>query len=102
MIKKGLETLLDCPVCGAKYDKGRARIVSGKEDALLVHTNCQKCNTNSLAMLSKNNMLGDGMVTMGMMTDLYYDEALMMLGKEPVSAEEVLQVFEKFSSLEWE
>lgn len=96
MMKKELETLLDCPVCKTRYEKGRTRIVSGKQNAILVHTNCQKCNTNSLAMLSRGGLVGEGMVTMGMITDLYYDEALQLLDQDPVSSDEVLEAYENF------
>lgn len=96
MMKKELETLLECPVCGTRYDKGRTKIVSGERNAILVHTNCQKCNTNSLAVLSKSGLVAEGMVTMGMITDLYYDEISQMLDGNPISADEVLEVYEKF------
>lgn len=96
-MRKEQETLLECPVCGVRYEKGRTKVVSGEQNAILVHTNCQKCNTNSLAMFSRDGFVNDGMVTMGMLTDLYYDEALSMLGQIPISPDEVLEVYEKFS-----
>lgn len=90
-MRKELELLLDCPVCDAKYGPSSVQIVSGSGSSILVHIRCENCQTNSLAVLSKNQT-GTTAVTMGMLTDLDYEEAAEMLEANPISADEVLDV----------
>jgi predicted nucleic-acid-binding Zn-ribbon protein len=95
-MKKDIEMLTDCPVCGKNYGRKEAKIIDVRKNTLLVHTNCSQCKSNFLALISKN-IAGGTMITMGMLTDLNFEEANWMLDQNPVSADEVLDLHEEFN-----
>lgn len=90
-MRKELEVLLDCPVCNFKYEPDSVKVVDGRQNVLLVHVTCGNCKTSSLALVSKNTS-GMTAVTMGMLTDLDYEEAGWMLEQAPITADEVLDI----------
>lgn len=87
-----VETLLYCPVCGQQYLRGSAKTIKNNKKAFLVHVRCHKCMSATLAMIAKNNK-GGGVVTMGMLTDLSSDEATEMVKMQPISIDEVLDIY---------
>lgn len=91
---KEIDVLINCPVCGRKYREENARVVQMKRSAMLVHTSCGFCSSASLAVVARGQE-AEGMVTMGMLTDLDYGEACQFLRNQPVSADEVLELYEK-------
>lgn len=90
-----LELLLNCPVCGKKYGYKSARIVEGTKGALLVHVGCDYCSSKSLAVISnpESNSF-ENPVSVGIMTDLDYEEACKLLKDRPITADEVLDVYQ--------
>ena len=90
-MKRELDILLDCPVCSAKYESNNVKVVSARPNALLVHVNCCSCKSSSLALVNKNAS-GMTAVSMGILTDLDYEEATWMLQLAPITADEVLDV----------
>ncbi|MFO7807232.1 MAG: hypothetical protein R6V40_02290 [Candidatus Moraniibacteriota bacterium] len=91
---KELDALINCPVCGNKYQEKNARVVQAKRSAVLVHASCEHCLSSFLAVVS-NKPEVEGMVTMGMLTDLNYNEAYYFLRAHPVTADEVLDLYEE-------
>lgn len=93
-----LELLLNCPVCGKKYGHKSARIVEGKKGALLVHVGCGHCLSKSLAIISNPDSSGaENPISMGIMTDLNYEEACRLLRGNPISADEVLDIYQSLN-----
>lgn len=91
-----LNTLLFCPVCNQKYAKNASRTVATKGSSVIMHMTCSSCKSTSLAMVS-NNKGAEGVVTMGMLTDLSYDETLDRIKNGPITADEVLEIREKIN-----
>jgi hypothetical protein len=91
---KELDMLVNCPVCGNKYQEKNARVIQAKQSALLVHAECDHCLSNFLAVVSKGYE-NESVVTMGMLTDLNYEEARYFLRNSPVTADEVLDLYEE-------
>jgi hypothetical protein len=91
-----LEISFSCPICGKKYDKHSVHVVSEKDDGVLIHICCGFCEVSSLAVLPKKGSpdgMSEGIATVGTLTDLNYDEACELLQEEPISADEVLDVY---------
>lgn len=89
-----LELLLNCPVCGKKYGHQSVRIVHGNHGAFLIHIGCQYCGSASLAVISRSK--GENMIAVGMLTDLNYEEACVLLEQKPVSSDEILDLYQNF------
>lgn len=90
-----VETLLYCPVCGEQYLRGSAKTVTTNSKALLIHIRCHYCMSATLAMVTKNDR-GGSVVTMGMLTDLSYQEAAEIAHKQPITVDEVLDIYKSF------
>jgi len=91
-----LEILFSCPICGKKYNKHSVHVVSEKDDGVLIHIRCSFCEVASLAVLPKKGNhegMPERTATVGTLTDLNYDEACDLLQKEPISINEVLDVY---------
>lgn len=93
MINKS-NTLLFCPVCNKKHVDDNIRTVASKGQIVVVHITCTFCNSLSLAMFSMQNHQ-ESYVTMGMLTDLKYEEVLDMVKDGPMTADDVLEINEK-------
>ncbi len=85
--------LMNCSICGKKYGKQSIKVVQNKKDAMLVHVNCDFCQSASLAVIKKSLQNNDNMVTLGILTDLDYEEACNVLRREPISLNEVLDLY---------
>ena len=86
--------LMKCSICGKKYGEKSIKIVQSKKDAILVHVNCNFCQSSSLAVINKGMQNNDSIVTLGILTDLDYEEACSVLKREPISSDEVLDLYE--------
>ncbi len=91
-----LNTLLFCPVCNRRYAKNASRTVATKGSSVIMHMTCSSCKSASLTMVSGGKG-SEGVVTMGMLTDLSYDETLERIKDGPISADEVLELREKIN-----
>jgi hypothetical protein len=86
--------LMKCSICGRKYGKQSIKVVQNKKDAMLVHVNCDFCRSASLAVINKGLQDNDNIVTLGILTDLDYEEACSVLKRDPISFDEVLDLHE--------
>ncbi len=86
--------LMKCSICGKKYGKKSINIVQNKKDSMLVHVNCDFCRSSSLAVINKGIQNNDSIVTLGILTDLDYEEACNVLRKDPISFDDVLDIYE--------
>lgn len=91
-MKHEVETLSHCPVCGEQYLRGSAKTVMTNSKALLIHIQCHYCISATLAMVTKNDK-GRNVVMIGMLTDLSYQESAEMMHKQPITADEVLDIY---------
>jgi hypothetical protein len=79
-----------CPFCGARYDSNEARIVSEKEGAFLLHTDCRSCGSSVVAALIANQL---GISSVGLITDLIFEDVVKFKENEAISPDEVLDVY---------
>ena len=88
-----IELLLSCPICEKKYERGSIRLVLEKKDFSLLHIRCNFCGNSSLAVYSKQTQGSGGIITMGIMTDLDYEEACQFSSKRPIAVDELLDFY---------
>ncbi len=63
-----------------------------------MHITCSVCRSASLAIISNGND-NDRLISVGMLTDLSYDEIIEMIKKGPITADEVLEINQIISSV---
>ncbi len=94
--EKALKFMGRCPICDKEYKKESARLFAQRQSANLVHINCVYCRSSLIAMIM---VLGQGLSSVGMVTDLSFEDARRLHNVEPISLDEILEGYNFFSSL---
>ena len=84
-------TLVNCSVCGKNYQTGNAKVVGNMNNSLVIHIHCGNCYSSTITIISRNST-GENMMTMGMLTDLNYQEAVESMKLRAIDADEVLDI----------
>lgn len=77
-----------CPICSAEYKTEHARLFAKKESANLVHICCGKCQSSMLFMIM---IMGQGLSSVGMVTDLSFEDASRLYSAREITLDEVLE-----------
>lgn len=85
----GRELLSACPLCDASYNPMEARVLGEQEDSHLLHIQCRKCSNAILALVLVSSV---GVSSVGLVTDLTFDDVVKYRESETVSADDVLEV----------
>lgn len=85
-----LKNLTKCPLCKAKYENSQAFILDETGNGTIFHLTCNKCQSAIFAFITESKQ---GIVSLGLATDLSVEEARAMLKKNPIDKNEVLQVY---------
>ena len=76
-----------CPLCGNQFVDGEVDILKAHEGQLMVYVTCGNCGVGLVARLS---VVPQGLIGLGILTDMTRDEVSVLRKAKPVSAEEVL------------
>ncbi|PIT87289.1 MAG: hypothetical protein COU31_03690 [Candidatus Magasanikbacteria bacterium CG10_big_fil_rev_8_21_14_0_10_40_10] len=96
--KKSLKLLDQCPICGQNYSSKTIKLFLEEKNAHLVHITCSACHSYFVAIILE---MGRGISTLGMITDLSYDDLARLRHKQPIGLDESLeacQYIEKITS----
>lgn len=80
-----------CPLCGVAYNTATAKLFAKKDGANLVHLTCGKCKSAFMAMIMT---FGQGISSVGMVTDLSFEDAKKMYSIEPLTINEVIEGYQ--------
>lgn len=86
--QEALKFISQCPVCGEAYAVEQARLYAQQENANLVHISCLKCQSNFIAMVL---VMGHGLSTIGMVSDLVFEDAKRLHQFSPFSLDEIIE-----------
>lgn len=86
---ENIDPLAKCSVCEKFLDPKNVVIIDEKEQKTVLHATCLECQSASMVFLSGNQ---SGIVTVGMATDLDAQEAKIMIGREAISADEIIDL----------
>lgn len=92
-----LKVINRCPICSQNYDRDKAQVLTRQENASLVHITCANCRSSFVAMVVK---MGQGISSIGMVTDLQYQDLKRLYNQEPITLDEVLEGYELFKKNE--
>ncbi|MFA6183699.1 MAG: hypothetical protein WC682_01190 [Parcubacteria group bacterium] len=88
--ENNLKNLTKCPLCKAKYDNSQTFVLEEGASRTIFHLTCSKCQSAILAFITEGKQ---GVVSLGVATDLSMEEARSMFKKNPINKEEVLKVY---------
>ncbi len=84
---EALKIIGHCPICNDRYDSANAQLFAQRESANLVHITCKKCASNFIAMIVNMN---NGLSSVGMVTDLNFDDAKKIYKTSPITVDEII------------
>lgn len=88
--ENNLKSLTKCPLCKAKYNHSQTVVLEESNNRTVFHLTCGKCESAVLAFITEGKQ---GVVSLGLATDLSALEAQAILKKSPIDKEEVLEVY---------
>lgn len=78
-----------CPLCDEHYNPTEAQLVGEAEDSHLLHITCRKCRNSIIALVIAS---AGGMSSVGLVTDLNFDEVVKFRTTQGVSEDDVLEM----------
>lgn len=87
-IKK--EVLVHCPLCQSDYKSSSLRTVEDAGAAVLLHSQCPKCQGAVLSLLQSDLF---GVTMIGLATDLDYNDSVKFKDAELVDDDQVLAMY---------
>jgi len=83
-----LKFINKCPSCGEVYATDKARLFAQNNSANLVHITCNGCGGGFIAMIL---VMNQGISTIGMLSDLSFEDAERLYELEPISIDELIE-----------
>lgn len=96
---EGLKLVSYCPVCETRYNPMEARLLGEQGETQLLHVQCRKCRHSILALVLVNQM---GASSVGLLTDLSYEDVMRSKAHTAVTVDDVIQVHTLFEGEHWE
>lgn len=93
---ENIKPLMQCPVCGKSFQSARVFVVAEEMDRTTLHIACDDCQSTSLVFVSNGQW---GVMSVGMLTDLVAEDAKAFFGKDPISSDQVLEVYQGFKTV---
>ena len=81
--------LAKCSVCDSSLEAERIVVIEEKEQKTTLQVTCSKCHSASIVFLSNNQ---NGLVSVGMATDLDATEVREKIGQEAISTDELIDL----------
>ena len=86
-LQKTLKLINKCPICNTTYKKDSKNNSISAQNTHLVHLTCSKCHGYFLAVVLE---ISKGTSTVGMVTDLNFDDLQRLYTKEQITLDEVI------------
>ncbi len=96
--RDGLKIASYCPLCETRYNPMEAQVVGEEGDTHLLHVRCRKCANSILALVLVNHV---GVSSVGLVTDLTFDDVLRLREHRRLSADDVLRTHQWLASPGW-
>ena len=85
--QESLRLISYCPVCDTSYNPMEARVIDERDGRHLMHIRCKKCAHSILALVLTSGM---GVSSMGLLTDLTFDDVVRLRAAEPIVVDDVI------------
>lgn len=87
-----------CPLCDAEFNPMEAQILGEDGDAHLLHVRCRTCSNAILALVLVTKA---GISSVGLVTDLSYEDVLKFRSGGRLSVDDVIAVHESLGNKEF-
>ena len=94
---EGVQLISYCPLCAMSYNPQEARILGEKEDSHLLHIQCGNCSNAIIALVLISSV---GVSSVGLVTDLSFDDVLRFKNARPISTDDVIEVHDALQNEE--
>lgn len=95
----GLRLVSYCPVCETRYNPMQAKLLGEDGETRLLHVQCRKCHHSILALVLVNQV---GASSVGLLTDLTYEDVLKFRANRLVSINDVIDVHNVLEDGSWQ
>ena len=85
---EGVKLISYCPLCETSYNPQQARVLGEKEDSHLLHIQCGRCSNAIIALVLISSV---GVSSVGLVTDLAYDEVNRFKEAKAISTDDVIE-----------
>lgn len=89
--REALKFINRCPICSEAYNNQEAKLFAKNDTTTLVHLTCERCASYFVAMVL---VVGQGVSSVGMVTDLSYEDAQKLFRAEPFTTDELIDAHE--------
>ncbi|MBT5808485.1 hypothetical protein HOI18_04405 [Candidatus Uhrbacteria bacterium] len=89
---EGLKLVSYCPVCETRYNPMEAKVLGENGETHLLHVQCRKCSHSILALVLVNQA---GASSVGLLTDLSFDDVMLFRENQKVSIDDVIDIHAK-------
>ena len=96
---EGLKLVSYCPVCETRYNPMEAQVLGQDGETHLLHVKCRKCSNSILALVLVNQA---GASSVGLLTDLSYEDVIRFRSNVNVSINDVIDVHTYLEDGLWE
>lgn len=87
--EEGVKLISYCPLCETSYSPQAAQVLGEKEDSHLLHIQCGQCSNAIIALVMISSA---GISSVGLVTDLIFDEVDRFKETEPVTTDDVIEM----------
>lgn len=92
---EGVKLISYCPLCEMSYNPQEARVLGEKDDSHLLHIQCGNCSNAIIALVLISSV---GVSSVGMVTDLAFDEVDRFKHAPSVSTDDVIEMHHLLSN----
>ena len=90
--REALQFINKCPICSGTYKATNAELCAKNDSASLVHIACDRCQSYFLAMVLK---VGQGLSSVGMITDLSFQATKRLYKSTPLTVNEMIAGYQE-------
>lgn len=87
--EEGVKLISYCPLCETSYSPQAAQVLGEKEDSHLLHIQCGQCSNAIIALVMISSA---GISSVGLVTDLIFDEVDRFKETESVTTDDVIEI----------
>ena len=87
-----------CPICETQYNPMEAKLLGEDGETKLLHVQCRKCQHAILALVLLNQV---GASSVGLLTDLSYEDVMKFRSNPSVSVDDILRIHTALEDDSW-
>lgn len=91
-MNEGVKILSRCPVCRDSLNNLEAKVLGTRGETRSLHLTCHNCNNSLLALVL---ISGEVASSVGVLTDLSFEDTLKFRGASEVGLDDVLEIHEQ-------